>query len=58
MAPISGRISRQIIDPGNMVMADTTILTTVVSLDPIYAYFNVNEGSTLRWRRLIRRPAR
>ena len=33
-APISGRISRQMIDPGNMVKADDTVLTTVVSQDP------------------------
>jgi RND family efflux transporter MFP subunit len=52
-APISGRISRQNIDPGNLVVADNTILTTVVSLDPIYAYFDVDEGTTLRFRRLI-----
>ena len=52
-APISGRISRQNIDPGNLVMADNTILTTVVSLDPIYAYFDVDEGTTLRFRRLM-----
>jgi RND family efflux transporter MFP subunit len=52
-APISGQISRQNIDPGNLVMADNTILTTVISLDPIYAYFDVDEGTTLRFRRLL-----
>ena len=52
-APISGQISRQNIDPGTLVMADNTILTTVVSLDPIYAYFDVDEGTTLRFRRLL-----
>jgi len=52
-APISGRISRQNIDPGNMVTADTTVLTTLVSLDPIYAYFDVDEANTLRFRRLM-----
>jgi RND family efflux transporter MFP subunit len=52
-SPISGRISRQNIDPGNMVVADTTILTTVVSQDPIYAYFDVDERATLRFRRLL-----
>jgi RND family efflux transporter MFP subunit len=52
-APISGRISRQDIDPGNLVVADTTILTTIVSLDPIYAYFDVDERATLRFRRLL-----
>ena len=53
LAPISGRISRQNIDPGNLVVADNTILTTVVSLDPIYAYFDVDERATLRFRRLM-----
>ncbi len=53
LAPISGRISRQNIDPGNMVVADNTILTTLVSLDPMYAYFDVDEASTLRFRRLM-----
>lgn len=53
-APISGRISRQLIDPGNMVKADETPLTMLVSLDPIYAYFDVDERTMLRIRRLIR----
>ncbi len=53
-APISGRISRQRIDPGNLVQADNTILTTIVSLDPMYAYFYVDERSMLRFRRLLR----
>ena len=42
-APISGRISRQLIDPGNMVKADDTALTTIVALDPMYAYFDIDE---------------
>jgi RND family efflux transporter MFP subunit len=49
----SGRISRQMIDPGNLVKADDTILTTIVSLDPIYVYFDVDERTMLRIRRLI-----
>ena len=53
VAPISGRISRQNIDPGNMVMADNTVLTTLVSLDPMFAYFDVDESATLRFRRLL-----
>lgn len=53
-APIDGRISRQLIDPGNMVQADQTPLTTIVSLDPIYVYFDVDERTMLRVRRLIR----
>ena len=35
-----GKISREQITVGNLVTADQTLLTTVVSLDPIYAYFN------------------
>jgi RND family efflux transporter MFP subunit len=53
-APISGRISRRFIDPGNLVKADETILTSIVSLDPIYAYFDLDERNTLRAQRLIR----
>jgi RND family efflux transporter MFP subunit len=50
---ISGRVSKRMIDPGNMVKADETPLTTVVSLDPIFAYFDVDEGTELRLRRLV-----
>ena len=53
-APISGRISRRNIDPGNMVKADDTPLTSIVSLDPIYAYFDLDERATLRLQRLMR----
>src|SRR5262249_9348679 len=38
-APIAGRVSRQYIDPGNLVKADDTALTSIVSLDPMYSYF-------------------
>jgi RND family efflux transporter MFP subunit len=54
LAPISGRISRRYLDPGNLVKADDTILTVIVSLDPIYAYFDVDERTALRLQRLIR----
>jgi RND family efflux transporter MFP subunit len=52
-APMAGRISRQMVDPGNLVKADDTILTTLVSLDPIYAYFDVDERTNLKVKRLI-----
>jgi len=42
-APLSGRISRRNVDPGNLVNADNTILTRVVSDGQLYAYFNVDE---------------
>jgi RND family efflux transporter MFP subunit len=53
VSPLSGRISRQLIDPGNLVKADDTALTTIVSLDPIYVYFDVDERTLLSVRRLI-----
>lgn len=53
-APITGRASRQLIDPGNLVMADQTALTTIVALDPIYVYFDIDERTVLRFRRLMR----
>jgi RND family efflux transporter MFP subunit len=46
-APWSGRISRRLVDPGNLVLADNTILTTLVTEDPLYAYFDVNERTYL-----------
>jgi RND family efflux transporter MFP subunit len=53
-ASLSGRISRRYVDPGNLVKADETPLTTIVSLDPIYAYFDADERTTLRLQRLVR----
>ena len=52
-APISGRVSRTQLDPGNLVRADDTILTTIVAVDPIYAYFEVDERTMLRIRRYM-----
>jgi RND family efflux transporter MFP subunit len=54
ISPISGRISRRYVDPGNLVKADDTILTSVVSLDPIYVYYDVDERTLLRIRRLVK----
>jgi RND family efflux transporter MFP subunit len=53
-ASISGRISRRLVDPGNVVKADETILTTIVSLNPIYGYFDLDERTTLRLQAMIR----
>jgi RND family efflux transporter MFP subunit len=49
-APFSGRISRRLLDKGNMVAAGQTALTTVVSIDPMYVYFDVDERTLLRLR--------
>jgi RND family efflux transporter MFP subunit len=47
VAPLSGRISRRFVDPGNLITADTTILTTIVSDNQLYAYFDVDERTYL-----------
>lgn len=46
-APLTGRISRRFVDPGNLVNADNTILTTIVKDDELYAYFDVDERTYL-----------
>jgi RND family efflux transporter MFP subunit len=46
-APVTGRISRRFIDPGNLINADSTVLTTIVTEDPMYAYFDVDERTYL-----------
>jgi RND family efflux transporter MFP subunit len=46
--PINGRISRRMIDCGNMVKADETALTYIANLDPMYVYFDVDERTYLR----------
>jgi RND family efflux transporter MFP subunit len=53
-APVAGRVGRRFLDPGNLVKADDTALATVVSLDPIYASFDLDERTTLRLQRLAR----
>src|SRR5262249_42616921 len=44
---VNGRISRRYVDPGNLVNADNTILTTIVTESPMYAYFDVDERTYL-----------
>src|SRR3954451_24717066 len=50
-APIGGRTGRTLVTVGNLVTADSTLLTTIVSLDPIYFYFDVDERSYLAYSR-------
>jgi RND family efflux transporter MFP subunit len=52
-APVTGRLSRTFIDPGNLVIGDETILTRIVTQDPMYVYFDVDERTVLRIRRLV-----
>src|SRR5262245_8357099 len=51
-SPISGRVGRAIVTEGNLVAAgppEATLLTTVVSLDPVYAYFDADEQIYLKY---------
>ncbi|MGA2748416.1 MAG: efflux RND transporter periplasmic adaptor subunit [Verrucomicrobiota bacterium] len=56
-APISGRIGRKLMTEGNLVngnQGDATLLATIVSLDPIYCYFDADERSILKYQQLAR----
>ncbi|WP_292997454.1 efflux RND transporter periplasmic adaptor subunit [Nevskia sp.] len=57
-APISGLVSRAAVTLGNLVTGGTTLLTTVVSIDPIYVEFNADERAFLRYGELARRGER
>lgn len=49
-APLAGRISRNMVDIGNLVGAgEKTLLTTIVDDDPIYVYFNISENDLLTY---------
>jgi RND family efflux transporter MFP subunit len=49
LAPIAGRTSRSLVDPGNLVgSGEPTLLTTIVQYDPIYASFDLSERDALR----------
>jgi len=54
-APVTGRISREVVTEGNLVSGGTatsTLLTTITSVDPIYCTFDVNEKQALKYIRL------
>ena len=53
-APIAGRISRAVTTTGNFVTAGTTVLTTIVSVDPVYVYTDIDENSLLKLQALQR----
>ena len=58
VAPVGGRLSRAMVTVGNLVQsgdqAGGTVLTSIVSLDPMYAYFDVDDLTFLRVNRMIR----
>ncbi len=64
IAPISGRVSRHLVSIGNLVQGSDngggTLLTSIVSLDPIYIYFDLDEATYLKYNQLYfagRRPS-
>jgi RND family efflux transporter MFP subunit len=48
-APIDGRLSRTQVTVGNLVNANDTVLTTLVSTNPVYAYFDASEAAFLKY---------
>jgi RND family efflux transporter MFP subunit len=56
-APISGRISRALVTEGNLVSTGQTLLTTLVSIDPIYVRFDGDEQAFLRYTKIAREAA-
>jgi membrane fusion protein, multidrug efflux system len=48
-SPIDGRAGRAMLTEGNLAQADSTLLTTVVSLDPVQVYFDTDEQTYLRY---------
>jgi RND family efflux transporter MFP subunit len=63
VAPMTGRVGRHLVSPGNLVQGsegNATLLTSIVTLDPIYIYFDVDETTYLKNNRLWfegRRPS-
>ncbi len=60
-APITGRISRKLISEGNFITGGSgsgTLLTTIVSTDPIYFYFDISEADFLKYKRLLEQGKR
>jgi RND family efflux transporter MFP subunit len=57
LAPMAGRVSRHLVSVGNLVTGSDaggggTLLTSIVSLDPIYVYFDMDEATYLKYNRL------
>ncbi|WP_415808238.1 efflux RND transporter periplasmic adaptor subunit [Bordetella muralis] len=53
-APIDGMAGRAMLTTGNLAQANTSVLTTLVSQDPVYVYFDADEQSLLRNKQIAR----
>ena len=49
-APMSGKVSESYVDAGNLVSANSTLLTTIVRPDIIQAYFEISERDNIRYK--------
>lgn len=58
-SPIAGKVGEAIFTKGNMVSGSGTdsMLATVIAVDPMYVYFNVNERALLNYRKLLKENA-
>jgi RND family efflux transporter MFP subunit len=52
-APLTGRINRHLVNIGDLVSQDVTLLTNIVSLRPIWAYFDVDQNTMRRYQELV-----
>jgi multidrug efflux system membrane fusion protein len=53
-APLAGRIGRRLVSPGNLVQTDQTLLTTIVAIDPIDFFFDIDERTYFDYARNAR----
>ena len=51
-APISGKVSQRLVDPGNLITANTTVLTTIVNSSIVQAYFEISERDVIRYEKI------
>lgn len=57
-APFAGRAGEALVNPGNVVSPNDTILTTLVSVDPVHVTFTGDERAYLRYQELARAGTR
>ena len=53
-APVAGRVSNRRVDPGSLVSGESTLLTTIVRLDPIYFVFDMSERDFVAYERAVK----
>jgi RND family efflux transporter MFP subunit len=54
IAPIGGRINQRFVSAGNLVTQDNTTLTNIVSLKPIWAFFDADQNTVDRYQRMVK----